>query len=90
MRKPLKKIMTVTAVLTVFMAGSALYAYADTPDSEAPSDVMQSGQGEMMDMMGMMQQMSDMMTTCNEMMQDMADHGTKTQEKQDLSVENEG
>jgi hypothetical protein len=67
MRKTIKKIMTVTAVLAAFAGGSTLYVYADTPDSDAPSD-----------MMGMMQQMSEMMTTCNEMMQGTAHHETET------------
>ena len=72
MRKTIKKIMTVTAVLVAFAGGSTLYVYADTPDTDAPSDMMQNGQGDMM------QQMSEMMTTCNEMMQDMAHHETET------------
>jgi len=68
--------LSTAAVVAALAGGPALYAYAETPSQE-PGDAMQHGEGGMMGqggMMNMMQEMSQMMATCNKMMEGMAQH----------------
>ncbi len=67
--------LSTAAVVAALAGGPALYAYAETPSQES-GDAMQHGEGGMMNMM---QEMSQMMATCNKMMEGMAQHhGTET------------
>src|SRR3546814_6004 len=82
MRRNLKTLLSTAAVVAALAGGPAVYAYAETPNQEGSGRMMQDGQGGMMEggqggMMGtmnMMQQMSQMMETCNNMMQGMSQH----------------
>lgn len=62
------KIVITTIVAATFAGSSALYAQTTTPSKPEGAGMMMQGQhGGMMNMMG---QMSQMMDTCNKMMQD--------------------
>lgn len=79
MRRNLKTLLSVTAVIGALATGPALYAHADTKSQEQSGGMMQDGPGGMMDqggMMNMMGQMSQMMENCNKMMQSMHQGGS--------------
>ncbi len=97
----LKTLFSTVAIAVVLAGVPALYAYAQTPSAQGSGSMMQGGQGGMMqngqgDMMGqggmmnMMQQMSQMMETCNKMMQGMAQHHDREAPKDGTTPEKKG
>jgi len=89
MRRNVKRLVAATAVLIALAATPALYAYADSSDSQ-PSTMGQGmmgsgdmmGGGSMMGMMDMMGQMGQMAQNCNAMMTSMmANHGMAPNEQ---------
>ena len=89
MRKNVKRLVAATAVLIALAATPALYAYADSSDSQ-PSTMGQGmmgsgsmmGGGSMMGMMDMMRQMGQMAQNCNAMMTSMmTNHGMAPNEQ---------
>lgn len=77
MRTNIKTLLSTAAVVGALAVGPAVYAYAETPNQGGSGRMMQDGRGGMMGQgstMNMMQQMSQMMETCNNMMQDMSQH----------------
>ncbi|MDP6572174.1 MAG: hypothetical protein QGI06_01570 [Rhodospirillales bacterium] len=77
MRKNLKTVIVASALAVAMLSGTALYAHQ--------SD---GSQGSMMGQGGMMGQMSQMMATCNQMMQGMMRHHRDKLPKHDQGPEN--
>ena len=75
MRKSLKPIAAVAVVASSLIGVSSVYAQGQQPTPEQSRPPAASPEGGMMQggmpMMGMMQQMNDMMANCNRMMQAM-------------------
>lgn len=101
MRTNLKMLFGTAAIITVLAGTPALYTYAQAPGAQGSGGMMQGGQGGMMqggqgDMMGqggmmnMMQQMSQMMESCNQMMQGMAQHHDRETPKGEKTPEKKG
>lgn len=66
MRKSFRPMATTAVVITGLVGISSVYAQQQAAPEGMPNSGMQDG---MMPMMGMMQQMSEMMSNCNRMMQ---------------------
>ena len=64
-----KMVATGVAAIAALSTGTALYAQADKPQAGGGMMMHGSGDKNMMDMMG---QMNQMMESCNKMMQDMS------------------
>lgn len=89
MRPNLKSLVAASALVAGLVAAPALYAQDEPAASQPPmmgqgmmgqGGMMQGGQGGMMTMMG---QMSEMMSTCNEMMKGMmANRGSQRPNEQ--------
>jgi len=78
MQTSFKTWLSAAAVVAALAGGPALYAYAESPNEESDGG-MQHGMMDQGGMMNMMQEMSQMMATCNKMMEDMAQHhGTES------------
>ena len=93
MRTNLKTLLSTAAVVAALAVGPAVYAYAETPNKNESGSMMQDGQGGMMGQggtMNMMQQMSQMMETCNNMMQAMSQHHGTEAPKEGAVPEKEG
>jgi len=93
MRTKSKTFLSTAAIVAALAGGPALYAYADTPNQEGSGGMMQGGQGGMMGqggIMNMMGQMSQMMETCNNMMQGMAKHHEPKAPKEETTPEKKG
>lgn len=98
MRANLKTLMSTAAVVAALAGGPVVYAYAETPMQnesggmmqDGQGGMMQGGQGGMMGMMNMMQQMNQMMETCNNMMQGMSQHHEPEAPKEGVVPEEEG
>ncbi len=75
MRKSVKSLIAISAVMAGFAVAPALYA-DDSQGSKMDRGMM--GEGGMMSMMNMMGQMGEMMESCNKMMQShMNGHGAE-------------
>jgi uncharacterized protein HemX len=93
MRTNLKTLLSTAAVVAALAVGPAVYAYAETPNQNESGSMMQHGQGDMMGqggMMNMMQQMSQMMETCNNMMQEMSQRHESGAPKEGAVPDKEG
>lgn len=101
MHMNLKTLFSAAVAVAVLAGSPALYAYAQAPSTQGSGNMMQGGQGGMMqnsqsDMMGqggmmnMMQQMSQMMESCNKMMQGMAQHHDRETPKSEKTPKKDG
>ena len=91
MRTNLNTLLGAAAIVTVLASGPTVYA-AETQNQQGSGGMMQGGQGGMMQggqggMMNMMGQMSQMMETCNKMMQGMAQHHAPETQKDEPTPE---
>lgn len=66
MRRNLKKLMAISAVLAALSGGAVTFAQSERPQSESQQGA--TTDGEPMNMMSMMGRMSEMMERCNDMM----------------------
>lgn len=101
MHMNLKTLFSAAVVATVLGGTPVLHAYAQAPSTQGSGGMMQGGQGGMMqnsqgDMMGqgsmmnMMQQMSQMMESCNKMMQGMTQHHDRETPKGEKTPKKDG
>ena len=80
MRKSVKTLAVVSALVAGLVSAPALYAHESQRSQGSMMGPGMMGQGGMMGIMGQMSQMSQMMKTCNEMMQGMMqDHRAEPQ-----------
>ena len=83
MRKNLNTVIVASALAVAMLSGTALYAHQSDGSQGSMMDPGMMGQG------GMMGQMSEMMATCNQMMQGMMRHHRDKLPKHDQVPENE-
>ena len=88
MRKNLKPVVAASALAAALLTGTALYAHEDSPSG--PGQKMRPGMMGQGGMMNMMEQMNQMMATCNKMMQGMMQHHQGEPQKPREAPENKG
>lgn len=88
MRTSVKTFLRTAAVVAALAGGPAVYAYAHDSD-QSRGGMMQGGQGGM-GTMNMMQQMNQMMESCNKMMEGMNRHHDRHPSKKESTPEKKG
>ncbi len=90
MRKNLKTVIMASALAVAMLSGTALYAHESDGSQGSMMGPGMMGQGRMMGQGGMMGRMSQMMATCNQLMQGMMQHHREQPREPDQAPENKG